>query len=60
MEERTISWAKSYMSSNNLNFAWQHDGKWNAMGSVEFIGSYFGANVIIGNKTKEIDLGLTT
>ena len=54
MEERTLSWAKSYMSSNDLNFAWQYDGKWNAMGSVEFLGSYFGTNVIIDNNTKEI------
>ena len=53
MEERTLSWAKSYMLSNNFNFAWQYDGKWSASGSDKFLKAYFGSNETTTNEIKE-------
>ena len=42
MEARTLSWAVAYMSFNKLNFAWQYDGGWNAIGTDEFVKAYYG------------------
>jgi len=41
MDIRTLSWAVAYMAWNKINFAWQYDGGWNAIGSDEFVKAYY-------------------
>jgi hypothetical protein len=54
MDARVLSWAVAYMSFNKLNFAWQYDGVWSAIGSDRFVKAYFGDSGAEINEIGEI------